>query len=274
MTAAPEFETIRYEVLEHTAVITLNRPDRLNSFTKQMNTELQQAWELVGADDDIWVSVLTGAGRRAFCTGTDVDEALAQMTSDDRDAKFKPGRIPAKNVTPTLTSKLNGVYKPAICAVNGMITGGGLHLMADADIVICSSEATFFDSHVSSGHVSSLDAILLTRRIPYTVAMRMALLGNHERLDAKRAYEVGLVTEIVEPGQLRDRALELAALVCRNAPVATRKTVEATWRGLDLGLSQALDFGTLIYMENWNAEDFEEGNRAFVEKRRPQWRNR
>lgn len=257
----------------HTAIVTLNHPEHLNALSLQMKDRLREIWTELANDDDVWVVVLTGAGNQAFCAGADVKSVKERMHAR---TGFQPGRLhgPVTKIGIFPTPKTFDMYKPVICAVNGVCTGAGLQFVTTAEIVICSQSASFFDSHVSRGYVTSIDPVLLTRRIPYSSAMRMALMGNRERVDAKRALELGLVTEVVESGNLQARALEIAETLCTNAPIAMRKTVEATWRGLDYGLTQALELATLIYMENWITEDFSEGTKAFLEKRQPVWRNR
>jgi len=274
----PSFETLLFEQVGHVAIITLNRPERLNAFGAGMIPELEKAWQYIGDDDDIWVSIITGAGRRAFCAGADVKEAVADIrgehSSDGRRVRMESGMFQGRYKGSPLTAKYNNVFKPVIAAINGMVTGGGLHLFADADIVICSDNAEFFDSHVSSGHVSGLDVILLSRRIPYSAALRMSLMGNQERLSAQRAYELGLTTEVVPFDRLRERSLEIADAICHNAPIAVRKTVEAAWRGQDMPIWNALLMGDFLIHTNRMSDDFVEGNTAFVEKRPPVWRNR
>jgi len=269
-----KFETFLYEKVDHVAIVTFNRPERMNSLCAQMEREAIDLWREVNHDDDVWVVILTGAGDRAFCAGQDVFEAVDDIDSGSLEARFTPGRILARTEEPRIMPKMFNVYKPIVCAVNGVAAGGGLHAVAESEIVIASEHATFTDSHVTSGHVSSLDSVLLARRIGYTNAMRMVCLGSHERMTAQRAYEVGLVTEVVPHEQLMDRAMEIAQTVCKNAPIAVRKSVEGSWRGQDYGLSQAFELGTYLFHENWLTEDFKEGNRAFAEKRPPVWKNR
>src|ERR1044072_5858150 len=208
-----------------------NRPDRLNAYDALMREEFPRAWAELDADSGVRVIAHTGNGR-AFQVGAAVDdldgEAVQQFQETMR----------------TLDLKLTGwhcnVGKPVITAVNGVCAGGGLHWVADADIVIASSNATFVDPHVSIGQVSALETIALMRKIPAEAVLRMALVGSHERLSAQRAYELGMISEIVDPPErLRDVAQELAEKIARNSPAAMRATKRALWGALELGLTDA-----------------------------------
>jgi enoyl-CoA hydratase/carnithine racemase len=138
------------------------------------------------------------------------------------------------------------VWKPVVCAVQGMCTAGAFYFINEADIVICSRDATFFDSHVTYGLVSALEPVGLMRRVGLGDTLRMALLGNDERVTAETALRIGLVTEVVERDQLWARAHDLATAVARKPPVATQGTVRAIWESLDRPYRAAMEQG-LIY---------------------------
>jgi enoyl-CoA hydratase/carnithine racemase len=164
------------------------------------------------------------------------------------------------------------VWKPVIAAVNGTCAGGGLHFVADADIVIAVPDATFFDPHVSIGQVTAYEAIALLRKIPAEAIMRMALLGRHERIGTARALELGLISEIVEPAaDLRERAQALGEEIARNSPAALAATKRALWGALEYGLTEACKAGARELVSLWGHPDQEEGPRAFAEKREPRW---
>src|SRR6478735_233729 len=225
-----------------------NRPDQLNAMSAQMRDEFETAWRTLDADPDVRVIVHTGEGR-AFQTGVDVTEIATdgqgmqryRQSVEDWDLHF--------------TAWHQEVWKPVITAVNGICAGGAFHWVADADVVIAASDAQFFDPHVSVGQVVAIEAIGLLRKMPFEAVMRMALVGRHERMSAQRAYELGMISQIVDPpDQLRDAAQELAERIAKNSPAAMAASKRALWRALELGLP-----------------DQEEGPRAFAEKRDAQW---
>jgi enoyl-CoA hydratase len=136
------------------------------------------------------------------------------------------------------------VWKPVIAAVNGVCAGGGLHFVADADIVIAASTASFFDPHVSIGQVTAYEAIGLMRKMPVEAVMRMALVGRHERISAQRAFELGMISQVVDPPErLREEAQELAEKIARNSPAAMAATKRALWQAMELGLTDACRAG-------------------------------
>jgi enoyl-CoA hydratase/carnithine racemase len=164
--------------------------------------------------------------------------------------------------------------KPILTAVNGLCCGAGLDLVTTGDIAIASDRAEFFDPHVSIGLVSGREVVRLARALPLNVAMRMALMGKHERLGAQRAFDLGLVSEVVEHDRLMDRAREVAETVCRNAPLAVRGTRLAIRKGLDLPLHEAEILAEAFRERVVRTDDAKEGPRAFVEKRAPKWQGR
>jgi len=159
-----------------------------------------------------------------------------------------------------------------ITAVNGICAGGAFHWIADADIVIAASDAQFFDPHVSIGQVVAIEAIGLMKKMPVEAVMRMAFVGRFERLSAQRAYELGMISQIVDPPErLRDAAQELAENIAHNSPAAMAATKRALWRALELGLTDACKEGAGDLVSMWGHPDQEEGPRAFAEKREPRW---
>jgi enoyl-CoA hydratase/carnithine racemase len=231
------FETILYETsaAERVATVTLNRPEVLNVFDRRMCEEVGRAWHLAKADDSVNAVVLRAAGDRAFCAGLDTSKPYGQpnlvWNHDD------PGEL--------LSPKWQKLWKPVVCAVNGLCTAGAFYFINEADVVICSSEATFFDSHVTFGMVSALEPIGLMRRIGLGDTLRMALMGNDERITAGTALKIGLVTEVVDPGDLWARAHEIAAAIARKPAAATQGTVRAIWESLDRPYRAAMEQGLM-----------------------------
>lgn len=236
--ATEPFETVLLEFDRgaHVATITLNRPDRLNAFNRTMCEEMQAVWRIVKHDVATHAVVLRAAGTRAFSAGLDIKSDYGQPENvwNHED----PGEL--------LSPKWQKMFKPVVCAVQGMCTAGALYFTNEADVVICSSDATFFDSHVSAGLVSALEPIGLMRRIGLGETLRMALLGNDERVGAETALRIGLVSEVVPAEQLWNRAHEIAATIAAKPPAATQGTVKAIWESLDKPYRAALDQG-LIY---------------------------
>ncbi|MGW2522640.1 enoyl-CoA hydratase/isomerase family protein [Streptomyces sp. NPDC001617] len=253
-----ELETVLYEVTDHVATITLNRPEAMNGFNQRMLEEFSTLWDTVKTDDDVRVVVLRGAGDRAFCTGMDVKEGI------DRHPNVWSQTDPGEYLSP----KLNQVWKPLVCAVHGMAAGGAFYWLNEADIMICSQEATFFDPHVSYGLTAALEPIGLARRIPLGEALRIALLGLDERVSAARALQIGLVSEVLPRAHLWDRADEIARAIAAKPPAAIQGTVRAIWESLDSTRTQALRTG-LSYTQVGNPIGKAEVDRSAVP--RGQW---
>jgi enoyl-CoA hydratase/carnithine racemase len=166
----------------------------------------------------------------------------------------------------------NRVWKPVICAVNGLCVGGGLHFVVDSDIVIASQNASFMDTHVNVGMVGALENIGLAKRLPLGSALRMTLMGRHYRMPAERAYQLGLVDELVEtPEALLPAAEEMARLLLQNSPQAMSLSKQAVWSSLEVGYRDALEYGWSLLRNHWSHPDFSEGPKAFGEKRDPEW---
>jgi enoyl-CoA hydratase/carnithine racemase len=263
------YETITYEIEDRTATITFNRPDRLNAVNLQMIRELNDAYARAEADDDVW-TLLIAANGRAFCAGADVEKIPEDgkvPTEGKYLSKHEEWEAP-QEATPPVRS----MTKPIIVAVNGICCGAGMDLVTMCDITIAADDAQFFDPHVSIGLVSGREMVRVARTLPINVAMRMALVGKHERLGAQRAYDLGFVTEVVPRDQLLARAKEVAGLVNRNAPLAVRGTRMAIRTGLGIPLHEAEILAEAYRERVLHTEDSLEGPRAFLEKRDPQWK--
>ena len=242
-----------------------NRPDQLNAMNARMRDEFAEAWKELDADPEVRVIVHTGNGR-AFQTGVDVSEIAGDGVGMER------YRQSLEDFDLHFTAWHQQVWKPVITAVNGICAGGGFHWVADADIVICASDAQFFDPHVSVGQVVSVEAIGLMRKMPVEAVMRMAFVGRHERMPAERAYELGMVSEVVDPpDRLRERAQELGETIARNSPAAMAATKRALWGALELGLTDACRAGAQELVSMWGHPDQTEGPAAFAGKREPVW---
>ncbi|MFE0518654.1 enoyl-CoA hydratase/isomerase family protein [Streptomyces sp. NPDC058954] len=201
------------------AVVTLDRPDRLNAIDLTMRDELQWVWRELRFDDSVRAVVLTGAGERAFCTGLDRDAVVPQPSSpymaDD----------PLLRVGP----KSNDLWKPVIAAVTGMACGGAFYLLGESDFLVADPTAAFFDPHTTYGMVSAYESVLLAQRMPYGETARMMLMGTAERISAERAHAIGLVSELTAPGKALAAATECAAVLAGYPAEGVQGTVRALW---------------------------------------------
>jgi enoyl-CoA hydratase/carnithine racemase len=232
------FETILLDVdaTSHVATITLNRPESLNAFNRTMCDEMAETWRIVKLDDSVHAVVLRAAGDRAFSAGLDIKSSYGQ-----------PGNVwNHEDPGEALSPKWQKMWKPVVCAVQGMCTAGAFYFVNESDVVICANDATFFDSHVSAGLVCALEPIGLMRRVGLGETLRIALMGNDERVSADTALRIGLVSEIVPRDRLWERAQEIAAAIAAKPPSATQGTVKAIWESLDKPYRAALE-QNLIY---------------------------
>ena len=212
------------------AVVTLDRPRKLNAIDLATASELAAAWREFRFDDTVRAVVLTGAGPRAFCTGLDRDATVPQpnspyMVDDPLDA---------------IGPKANDLWKPVIAAVNGMACGGAFYLLAESEFVVADPAATFFDPHTTYGMVSAYESIGMAQRMPYGEVARMALMGTAERLSAARAYEIGLVSEVTEPGGALAASVERARVIASYPTEAVQGTVRAVWAAKEAARAHAL----------------------------------
>jgi enoyl-CoA hydratase len=261
-------ESSRVVVVErHGSVgwLLFNRPDVGNAMNAEMLRDLEVAWGLLDSDPRVRVIVTTGVGK-AFQTGLDVAE-LARNPDALREQSRRTKRAELR-----LTSWQNSVWKPVIAAVNGVCAGGGLHFVADADVVMASSDATFVDPHVSVGQVTAYEAIALMRKVPAEAVMRMALIGKYERIDAQRALDLGMVSQIVDPPEgLRDAAQALGQKMARNSPAAMAATKRALWGALEHGLGDANRLAAREAASLWGHPDQSEGFRVSADDGEPHW---
>ncbi|MET9081040.1 enoyl-CoA hydratase/isomerase family protein [Streptomyces sp. NPDC004237] len=201
------------------AVVTLDRPERLNAIDLATAAELAALWRALRFDDTVRAVVLTGAGSRAFSTGLDRDAVVPQPSS------------PYSQDDPLIAvgPKANDLWKPVIAAVAGMACGGAFYLLGEADFVIAEEDAAFFDPHTSYGMVSAYESVLLAQRMPYGEVARMVLMGNAERVSARRAYEVGLVSEVTGPGRALEAAVRCATVIAGYPTEGVQGSVRALW---------------------------------------------
>jgi enoyl-CoA hydratase/carnithine racemase len=227
------YSTLLVEISEGIATITLNRPERLNCFNRAMVMEFRELWSRLRADSDVRVIVLRAAPGRAFCSGVDLKEGWRAPGEESRPFDQEdPGEW--------LGPKSNKVWKPLLVAVHGMAAGGAFYWLNEADIVICSEDATFFDPHLKFGKISAVEPIGAMGRIPLQEITRMVLLADSERIGAQTALRISLVTEVTTLDTLWNRARELAALIAQRHPVAVQGSIRAIWEAQSLPRAQAV----------------------------------
>lgn len=258
-----------FDVREHVAWITLNRPEAMNSLNPELRHELSQRFDEVESNDDIWVAVVTGAGERAFCAGADLKHRAREREAS-AEQRTEWARMAAES-----TSLIERWYfpKPVIAKVNGFALGGGLELAMACDIIVAADHAELGLPEPRRGLIAGAAGVhRLPRQIGLKVAMGYMLTGRH--MPASRAYELGLVNQVVPLAQLDAAVDEWVADIMRCAPLSVRATKEAAMRGLDLPLPQAFYTEYEWERRRRRSEDTLEGPRAFAEKREPNWKGK
>ncbi len=269
--APDDFETITYELRDGVAWVTMNRPDVYNAFNYRMQLELKSVWRSARHDDAVRCLVLTGAGDKAFCTGIDRNEAMGHWSEDESQAGQAAVPVggagdnspwhfddPGENIGP----KSNDLWKPVIAAVNGMACGGAFYMLGEVDFIIAADHATFFDPHVTYGMTACFEPMHMLQKMPFHEIMRLSLLGARERMSARRAYEVGLVSEIVAASELHETVAWAANAIASAPATAIQGTVRAIWAARELSRAQALDFGKVLIRVGSDPESLLEGQKA------------
>jgi enoyl-CoA hydratase/carnithine racemase len=274
----PDYETIAYEEREGVAWVTLNRPERHNAFNSLMQRELRDCWRSMRFNEDVRVAVLTGAGEKAFCTGIDRMEQMGGATDESTDYTVVGSHggtpfhfnDPGDNIGP----KSCDLWKPVIAAVNGMACGGAFYMLGEVEFIIAAEHATFFDPHVTYGMTASFEPIHMAGITPFCEIMRLSLMGNYERLSAKRAYEIGMVSEVVPGTDLLDAAGWCAQRIAQQPKLAIEGTVRAIWGAREFGSRQAVHLGYAYVSMGTNQDSIAEGQKLFESVTRIEWRAR
>lgn len=250
-----KYETVLFDVSDdHVATITINRPKSMNTFNQLMLNEFEDIWHIIREDDHIKTVVCrANMESRAFSAGADRKQGIY----------FDPNIWSRRDPSDTMSPKQMNVWKPVITACHGLVVAGSFYCVNEADIVICSEETEFLEPHVTSGRVAALEPICLSRRIPLGDVLRMALMGNHERIGAETALRISLVSEIVPRDQLWERAHEIAALIATHPSDALQGTVKAIWEGLDVSRQDAID-GGLTYTASGNKRGMAEADQTIM----------
>lgn len=267
-TTADRYETLLYEERGGVAFVTLNRVEALNAFDSTMMRELQDLWRALRVDDDVRCVVLTGSGERAFCVGIDRNADDTYVVFEKRTLYGTSNNYMYDDPGRFLGPKANDLWKPVICAVNGMACGGAFYMIAESDIVIAADHATFFDPHVTYGQAAVYEPIMLRQYISLGNVLRLALLGAHERISAATALQIGLVTEVVAGADLAAQAAWLGDAVASADPDVIAGTLRAVWAANDLGRLGATSMAPSILSTSINKDVMAAGNQAFEDQPR------
>jgi enoyl-CoA hydratase len=252
--------TFLYEKKGKIAVMTINRPEAMNAFTADMLRGMDAAFADFKDDPDLWVAILTANGDKAFSAGMDLKEAIPMLQAGDEMGYEDHTKRP-----------FSDVFKPIIAAVNGFCIAGGMEFLQGTDIRIAAEHATFGLGEVRWGIIPTGGShIRLPRQIPWAVAMEMLLTGKP--LSAQRAYDIGLVNQVVAADQLMPTAMQWAEAICKNGPLAVRTAKEIAVRALSLESGFVLE--KALGARVMSSEDAKEGPRAFAEKRKPKFTGR
>jgi enoyl-CoA hydratase/carnithine racemase len=240
------------------AIFTINRPEALNALDMEAIHQLHKAMMDFRGDPELWVGIITGSSEKAFCGGADIEDAVPFIKRH----RQSPWAFPA---TPMRGLE---IWKPLIAAINGLAFGGGLEIALACDIRIASENARLGTPEVTIGVIPGWGG---TQRLPRMIAWCKAseILLAGRIIDAKEAYRIGLVNEVVLQNDLMGVAKKWAESICQLAPLATRAVKEAMTRGYSMTLEEGLRLEHSLLNYIMGTKDFEEGNRTFIEKRKP-----
>jgi enoyl-CoA hydratase/carnithine racemase len=251
---------IKLDFQGNVALVTLNRPEAMNAMTKEMDLQLRAVWPEVNSRREILSVVITGAGEKAFCAGADIGTLLPHLREAARQEADQGDFAGMSREPPT--------NKPLIAAINGICVAGGLEIALACDIRIAEEHAVFGLPEVRWGVIAGAGGVTrLARLIPDAVAMDMMLTA--QSIDSTRAFQVGLVSEVVPRGKALERALAKAEAIGRMGPLAVRLTKEVARRGQDMGLYAALELERMAFRRVMLSDDANEGVAAFVDRRIP-----
>jgi enoyl-CoA hydratase/carnithine racemase len=263
-----EFQNVIYERRDKIAIITINRPDRMNAIDPQTSAELHEAWCDFRDADDLWVAVLTGAGEKAFSAGNDLVAMSAAQQGGGASTAAAYARVPFGGITRNFEC-----WKPMIAAINGYCLAGGLEMALACDIRIAAEHATFGLAEVTRAIIPGAGGTQrLPRLIPFGPALELLLTGG--RFDTEWAMRYGLVNHVVPAAEVMPKALALAETICANGPLAVRLAKEAAYTGRNLPIEDGLRFEIEQSRKVMASEDAREGPLAFAQKRKPEYKGR
>jgi enoyl-CoA hydratase/carnithine racemase len=262
--STPKFETVLYEKKDRVAVITLNRPEKLNALNSQMNKDLKYALREAKENSEVKSIVLTGAGR-AFCSGADISDFAGGVTLEDFKKMTEQNIMPETIITPF---DLIDIPKPIIAAVNGVAVGFGTNVLLNCDIIIASEAASFGEFFIRMGLIPDMNGCLL---LPMLVGIHKAkeLIFTGERIDAQEALRIGLVNRVVPPDQLMPAALELARRFAESAPLALAVSKQLIHEGFKKVFDEMTAKEVQYQARLYSTHDHKEAAASFLEKRKP-----
>src|SRR3954451_8136537 len=276
--ASHDYETITYEERNGVAWVTLNRPERHNAFNSLMQREVRDVWRSMRFNEDVRCAVLTGAGEKAFCTGIDRMEQMGGKSDESTDFNIvgSHGGTPFHFNDPgdNLGPKSCDLWKPVIAAVNGMACGGAFYMLGEVEFIIAAEHATFFDPHVTYGMTASFEPIHMAGITPFCEIMRLSLMGNYERMSAQRAFQIGMVSEVVPAADLRTHTRALAAKIAGQPKLAIEGTVRAIWSTRSMPQREAVRLGYAYVAMGTSPESIAEGQKMFSSGKRVEWKLR
>jgi E-phenylitaconyl-CoA hydratase len=266
--------SIKTERIDRTLIIRIDRPDALNALDADSMTTLNSVMREFRDDPELFVAIITGTGERAFCTGADLKRTLPSEASF-AESYFQPYEqsVRAGHYVRALTLSELDIPKPLIAAVNGHALGGGAEIALDCDIRIASETASFGLPEARWASVPAVGGVSkILRAIPRAVAMQMLLTGD--RIGAAEAHRIGLVSEVLPPDRLIERAMEIAGRIAANGPLAVRSIKMLANRTEDLPLSCSIELEQLLWGVLRDTQDRVEGRMAFAERRIPSYQGR
>lgn len=258
------FENLLVERDGAVALVTINRPAKLNALNTLTLAELGHAMAALGADANVRAVVLTGAGEKAFVAGADIGELAAQTPAHGKDHAAAGQRV---------FSAIEHLGKPVVAALNGFTLGGGCELAMACTMRIAADTARLGQPEVNLGLIPGFAG---SQRLPRLVGRGIALelLLTGDMISAARAYEIGLVNKVVPAADLRAEAMKLAAMLASKAPLAVRYILEAVQHGAEMSLADAQHLEATLFGLISSTDDMKEGTRAFLEKRQAAWTGR